>query len=199
MHRRQGLNNNDSIVIVTGLPRSGTSMMMRMLDVAGLDVLTDRIRSPDEDNPRGYYEFELVKDLPENTRWLSGARGKAVKMASALLPHLPSSYNYLVIFMERDLGEVLASQTRMLERLERPNPTPAAKMRKLYESHLAEVRAWLQNQSNMDTVFINYNRILRDPHSVIPPLKSLLGEDLDFGAMCKIVEPGLYRQRAAEG
>ncbi|MCA1601952.1 MAG: sulfotransferase [Acidobacteria bacterium] len=108
----------ESIIIVSGLPRSGTSMMMRMLEAGGINVLTDGIRKADEDNPEGYYEVELVKTLKQQSDklWLGDARGKAVKVISALLDTLPQSYRYKVIFMNRNLAEVIASQNKMRAR-----------------------------------------------------------------------------------
>src|SRR5262249_30630691 len=102
------------IIIVSGLPRSGTSLMMQMLDGGGVPVLTDNIRAADTDNPRGYYEFEPVKATKRDATWLPAARGKAVKMVSQLLYHLPPGETYRVLFLERDLEEVLASQEKML-------------------------------------------------------------------------------------
>src|SRR5687767_1046860 len=106
----------DTITVVSGLPRSGTSMMMRMLEAGGIPVLIDNVRQPDEDNPAGYYEFEQVKQVRDNTQWLPSARGKTVKMVYRLLYDLPSQFDYRVIFMRRNLDEVLASQQKMLER-----------------------------------------------------------------------------------
>src|SRR5947208_15012411 len=105
-----------SITIVTGLPRSGTSVMMQMLSAGGLPPLTDGLRQPDEDNPRGYFEFEPVKQIRRDTAWLQLAVGKAVKMVHLLLPELPLDQNhrYRVIMMRRDLSDVLASQNKML-------------------------------------------------------------------------------------
>lgn len=103
----------DLITIVSGLPRSGTSMMMSMLEAGGMDVLTDGIRGADEDNPRGYYEFERVKQIEHDKGWLSDARGKAVKMVAALLKYLPPEYQYQVVFVRRNMDEVLASQRRI--------------------------------------------------------------------------------------
>src|SRR5436309_9885827 len=104
---------DSEIIIVSGLPRSGTSLMMQMLDNGGMEVVTDNIRTPDTDNPRGYYEFEQVKKIKHDTAWLPSTRGRAFKMVSQLLYDLPPSEQYAVIFMERDLDEVLASQEKM--------------------------------------------------------------------------------------
>src|SRR5215813_2579369 len=103
------------IIVVSGLPRSGTSMMMKMLAAGGLPVLVDAIRAADDDNPNGYFEFEPVKQLADGqNEWLTEAGGKVVKIISALLEYLPKSYHYKIIFMERELKEILASQQKML-------------------------------------------------------------------------------------
>src|SRR5262245_40494991 len=109
----------DEIIIVSGLPRSGTSLMMQLLDAGGVEVVTDGVRAADPDNPRGYYEFEKVKQVKRDASWLPGVRGKAVKMVSQLLLDLPPTERYRVVFMERDLAETIDSQERMLQRLGR--------------------------------------------------------------------------------
>src|SRR5438270_5105425 len=126
---------NSEIIIVSGLPRSGTSLMMQMLDQGGVEVLTDNIRTADTDNPRGYYEFEKVKKIKQDASWLPQTRGKAFKMVSQLLYDLPASEQYLIIFMERDLDEMLLSQEKMLERLNRP-AAPREQIRQSYTLHL---------------------------------------------------------------
>jgi hypothetical protein len=110
---------NSPIIVVSGLPRSGTSVMMQMLDNGGIPVVTDNIRTADTDNPRGYYEYEQVKKIREDAAWVPATRGKAFKMVSQLLYDLPAQEQYHVIFMERDLDEMLASQEKMLQRLGR--------------------------------------------------------------------------------
>ena len=112
---------DSEIIIVSGLPRCGTSLMMQMLVQGGFEAVTDHIRTADTDNPRGYYELEKVKKIKEDASWLPETRGKVVKMVSQLLFDLPASERYRVIFMQRDLDEMLASQEKMLERLNRPS------------------------------------------------------------------------------
>src|SRR5687768_1736541 len=106
----------DVITVVSGLPRSGTSMMMKMLEAGGLEPVVDHVRKPDEDNPKGYYEFERVKALENDREWLPEAKGKFVKVISMLLRHLPADHRFKVIFMQRNMPEVLASQKKMLVR-----------------------------------------------------------------------------------
>src|SRR6185369_5935200 len=106
----------EPVIIVSGLPRSGTSMMMSMLVAGGIKAMTDSIRTADEDNPKGYFELEKVKELEKDHLWLSDAAGKAIKIISALLKHLPREYPYKTIFMRREMKEILASQRQMLIR-----------------------------------------------------------------------------------
>ena len=133
-------------IIVSGLPRSGTSMMMKMLEAGGIPALTDAIRAADGDNPKGYYEFERVKQMDKgDTAWMTSAQGKAVKVISALLQHLPADYEYRVIFVRRNLNEVLASQRKMLiNRDEDKNTVDDEEMERLFTMHLEQVSTWLE-------------------------------------------------------
>src|SRR5882762_11870166 len=150
--------NNETITIVSGLPRSGTSMMMKMLAAGGFEPLTDSIRAADEDNPKGYFEFERVKQIENDKAWLEDARGRVVKLISALLKHLPPSYNYKLVFMRRAMPEILASQRQMLIRRGEPADTiPDDKMAAMFEKHLAQVELWLAGQTNINVLYISYN------------------------------------------
>jgi hypothetical protein len=191
---------DDEIVIVSGLPRSGTSMMMKMLAAGGLDILSDGVREANEDNPGGFYEFERAKKLKEGDyAWLPEAQGKTVKVISALLPHLPENYNYKVIFMRRSLPEILASQRKMLlNRGEDPDEIPDDKMAPLFEKHLAETLAWLDKQPNVQYVQVDYNRLLQSPEPSFQQLRELLGERVDLEPMSGVIDPSLYRQRSGK-
>jgi len=189
-----------SIVVVSGLPRSGTSMMMRMLEAGGVPVLTDRLRTADEDNPEGYYEYERVKQIEEDQGWLTQAKGHAVKMVSALLEHLPPDYRYKVVFMRRDMGEILASQRKMLERLgESRGEVGDATMARLFQQHLAKVTEWLDTQPNVRALYVSYNDVLADPVGQAERLSHFFDGQLDVAAMVKVVDPELYRNRVADG
>jgi len=134
------------ITIVSGLPRSGTSMMMRMLEAGGMEIVMD---GPDEDNPRGYYEFEQVKKIKEDSSWLEDCKGKAVKMVSMLLYHLPEKYHYKIIFMQRDMQEMLTSQALMLKRLGKEDEGISDEViAEKYEKHLKKIDIWLKIQPN---------------------------------------------------
>ena len=187
------------VVIVSGLPRSGTSMMMKMLEAGGIPPLTDRQRTADEDNPKGYYEFERVKQLKDSdVAWLPEARGKAVKVISALLEHLPAEYNYRVLFMRRALPEILASQRQMLiRRGEDPDKTSDEEMAILYEKHLRKVEAWLEGQPNFEVLYLDYNRLLERPGPDIARINAFLGDVLDTEKVNSVIDPDLYRQRQA--
>jgi len=183
------------VCIVSGLPRSGTSMMMRMVEAGGLPVLTDNQRAPDDDNPRGYFELEAVKSTDRDPSWIDNAYGKAVKVVSALLVHLPRGPHYRVLFMRRNLEEVIASQQRMLERRGQPNTEPEQQTKELLVTHLAEVESVLRDRSDMDLLFASYNRVVQDPRRTAERVRGFLGCDLDSSAMAEVVETSLYRQR----
>lgn len=188
--------NPQSITIVSGLPRSGTSMMMKMLEAGGMEVLTDQIRAPDEDNPRGYYEFEPVKQIEQDQSWLPDARGKAVKMVAALLKHLPAEYSYKVILMQRHMPEVLASQKQMLRRRGEPTDTVSdEQMAELFSRHIERVKAWLAQQPNIEVLHVHYSDVLADPRRQAERVNHFLGGELDVDRMAAVVDPALYRQR----
>lgn len=184
------------IAVVSGLPRSGTSMMMKMLEAGGLGVLTDYIREADSDNPRGYYEFERVKQLEHDREWLKDAEGKAVKIISQLLRHLPPDYFYKVVFMRREMDEILASQRRMLVRRgEATDTIPDDRLAALFRQHVERVEDWLDGQPNFDVIYVSYNRILEEPHEQARRVAEFFSGALDVEAMTSVVDPELYRQR----
>lgn len=186
------------IILVSGLPRSGTSMMMKILQAGGIPILTDNLRQADEDNPKGYFELEQVKKLRDgDTAWVENAKGKAVKTISALLEYLPSEYSYKVLFMKRDMNEILASQKEMLLRRGEPGDRVSdEKMAELFNKHLDKVEHWIANKINFKVCYINYNDALTDPLPIIDDVVSFLNMKLDRGAMEQVIDPKLYRQRA---
>lgn len=188
--------NNETITIVSGLPRSGTSMMMKMLEAGGLAPLTDNLRAADEDNPRGYFEFERVKQIENDKAWLEDARGRVVKLISALLKHLPPSYNYKVIFMRRAMPEILASQRQMLIRRGEPaDAVPDDKMAAMFEKHVAQVETWLAAQPNIKTIYVSYNDVIDDPRTHALRINDFLGGSFDVEAMTAVADRTLYRQK----
>jgi hypothetical protein len=187
----------DNIVIVSGLPRSGTSMMMKMLEAGGITVLTDKIRVADHNNPNGYYEFERVKQLKDGDfAWLEEAKGKVVKIITALITYLPDDYHYKLIFMQRDLLEILASQRKMLGRLGKPEDKVDDKqMAKIYQEHLRNVETWLEGKPNIEMITISYNQMFENPADLIQEINHFLGDDLDVQAMSSVINKDLYRER----
>ena len=185
------------VIVVSGLPRSGTSMLMKMLEAGGLEVLTDHVRQPNEDNPKGYYEFERVKKLPDgDTAWLKDAEGKVVKVISALLMHLPSDHTYKILFMRRDMEEILASQKQMLVRRGEPaDKVDDGEMARLFEKHLREVQAWLGRQPHIAHLDVDYNAMLRDPHPQLARIRPFMDCALDLEKMAGVIDPALYRQK----
>ncbi len=185
------------ITVVSGLPRSGTSMMMKMLEAGGIPPLQDNIRTADEDNPKGYYEFERVKKLPKDTAWLPEAKGKAVKIIALLLTKLPlKGYRYKVLFMRRDIEEILASQKRMLVRRgEATDKVSDEEMITTYHRHLSEVMGFLDANPCFTVLFVNYNDLMRAPADWVPRINAFVGGKLDEEAMKAVVDPNLYRNR----
>jgi hypothetical protein len=189
---------DDVITIVSGLPRSGTSMMMKMLDHGGLPVLVDHIREADEDNPLGYYEFEPVKNIERDTDWLAGAVGKVVKMVSMLLFHLPTDHSYKVIFMERHFAEILASQKKMLERagkLDGGQPDDHL-IEQQFIKHVGLTKKWLDAQSHIDVYYVSYNSLIEEAPPVVRAINQFLGGKLDEEKMVSVISPELYRHRS---
>jgi len=186
-----------TISVVSGLPRSGTSMMMRMLAAGGMEVITDNIRKADEDNPEGYYEFEKAKKIRQDASWLDSAQGKVFKMVSMLLYDLPSDRNYKIVFMKRNMDEILASQRRMLIRQGRSGDGPDDKeMGSIFAKHLRDTEEWLGKQKNTDVLYMNYNEIVRNPVAQADILKQFFGSRLNAEAMAGVIERNLYRNRA---
>lgn len=172
-------------------------MMMKMVEAGGILPLTDELRTADDDNPKGYYEFERVKQMDKgDTAWVAEARGKAVKVISALLKHLPASERYRVIFIRRNIDEILASQRKMLiHRGEDPDRQDDAQMKVLFEKHLRQVEEWLAAQHHMRTLYVHYSDMLGDPMPQIERVNAFLGGKLDTAAMAEVVDPQLYRNR----
>ncbi len=187
---------DSEIVIVSGLPRSGTSLMMQLIHAGGVPALVDHVRAPDTDNPRGYYEFERVKKLKVDAEWLPEARGRVVKMVSQLLYDLPPSERYRVVFMERDLDEVLDSQEKMLARLGRA-AAPRAGIARAFELHLNRLHKWLAEQPNVAVLRIRYADVVAHPAAEVERVNAFLGGRLDAEAARAAVDPSLYRNKKA--
>jgi hypothetical protein len=183
-------------IIVSGLPRSGTSMMMKMLAEGGLPILTDELRRADSDNPKGYFEFEIVRQMSAgNVEWLEDARGKAVKVISALLEYLPSNYSYKIIFLERAIKEVLASQRKMLTNRNEASTVADVELETTIRKHLAAVRPWLVRQPNMEVLYVNYNALMMKPEPLCEQIIEFIGTPLNQTRMLAVPDRQLYRNR----
>lgn len=184
------------ITVVSGLPRSGTSMMAMMLEAGGMTVLTDHIRTADNDNPKGYYEFERVKKIPKgDIEWMEDAKGKTVKVISALLQHLPAKYEYKVIFMHRKIEEIVKSQNKMLMNLGKPINTDDVLIAELLLKHSESSRKWLDKQSNITVLDIDYNQLIVNPTPLISDINKLLDFALSIEKMKQAIDLKLYRNR----
>ncbi len=186
-----------ALIVVSGLPRSGTSMMMKMLEAGGLEIVTDGERTADEDNPKGYYELERIKELDKggDKSWLGVYRGKVVKVISFLLRELPDDFSYKVIFMRREMTEVLASQKKMEDRRGEDSQTEDEKMADLYKNHLWRVNYQLKNSKNFDFIEVPYGEVLEQPGPWARRVAEFIGGDLDVEKMAAVADPKLYRNR----
>jgi len=183
--------------VVSGLPRSGTSLAMQMIHAGGIPALTDGQRTSDDSNPRGYFELERVKQLKQDKSWLDEAAGKVVKVIHLLLAELPDDRPYRVVFMQRDLREVVQSQATMLARSGRAGGQLAPeRLIAVYEQQLKTVEQWLAARPNFSVLRVPYAQLVSDPASVVPTLNTFLGGSLDEARMRAAVDPGLHRNRA---
>ena len=188
----------EPIVIVSGLPRSGTSMMMKMLEAGGLSVLTDSIRQADIDNPKGYYEYERVKNLEKETdkSYVREARGKVLKVISFLLKDLPEDNFYRVVFMRRHLDEVISSQNKMLDRRGEDAIEDRETMAEAYRNHLAAVKILVRKRPNLEMLEFRYDEAVKNPKEAARSVNAFLGGALDERDMAAVIDGELYRNRA---
>lgn len=184
------------ITIVSGLPRSGTSMMMQMLEKGGIPALTDEFRKADDDNPLGYYEFEAVKRLDKDTSWLPQAYNKVVKIIYAFLYFLPRDHKYKVIFMKRNLDDVVASQKVMLRNRQEKDRMGDEQLIHLFQEHLQRLDVWIRHQENFNIQYLEYDDVIADPAGTALNISRFLGRPLDLNAMIQAVEPSLHRNRS---
>jgi hypothetical protein len=187
----------EPIVVVSGLPRSGTSMMMKMLEAGGVPVMTDAIRTADVDNPKGYYEYERVKELEKETdkSYIRDGRGKALKVISFLLKELPDDNFYRIVFMRRDLNEVISSQNKMLDRRGETSINDNEMMAEAYRNHLAAVRILVRKKPNFEILEVRYDAAVKQPKDAARAVNAFLGGTLDEAAMVAAVDAELYRNR----
>ena len=194
---RNPKNENKKIIIVSGLPRSGTSMMMKMLTEGGIPAVMDSLRQADEDNPNGYFEIESSKSLKDgDKKWLYEAQGKVVKVISYLLEFLPDDLSYDVIFMEREISEVLASQRKMLQRRNETSTLTDAEMEAQFREHIRAVKYWTARKSNMRILFVKYSQMVETPETLCRSIVDFLVIPLDLKAMQSVPSQSLYRNRS---
>jgi len=187
------------ITIVSGVPRSGTSMMMKVLEAGGMGILADNVRGADSDNPNGYYEYEPVKRTRSDHRWTLNAEGRAVKVVHLLLHHLPRDKQYRVIFIHRDLQEVVASQQKMLRNLKKQGASLSDEELALaLGTQVEKTLTWVRRQGNMQLLEVHYSKMIADPLSEIARVAELISAPLDLHAMTCVVDSSLYRQRHME-
>jgi len=195
--RQNSKKTNEKIIIVSGLPRSGTSMMMKMLAEGGLPTVVDALRQADEDNPNGYFEIEASKSLKDGEKkWLYAAQGKVVKVISYLLEFLPDDLSYDVIFMEREISEVLASQRKMLQRRNEISTLTDAEMETQFREHLRAVKYWAARKPNMRILFVKYSQMVEAPEILCKSIVDFLEIPLDLKAMQSVPNQSLYRNRS---
>jgi len=194
-----GGNKGDPIVVVSGLPRSGTSMMMRMLEAGGLEVMSDGERVADVDNPKGYFELERIKDLEKETdkSYVRNGRGKVLKVISFLIKDLPDDNDYRVIFLRRELSEVLASQNKMIDRLGTEDTTAQDEaMKEAYRNDIVRTRLMCKKRPNFEYIEVHYKVTVEDPAETAKTVNAFLDGRLDEAAMRAAVDKSLYRNRA---
>ena len=185
------------VIVVSGLPRSGTSMMMKILAEGGLPIVTDKEREADEDNPNGYFEIELSKKLKDGEiNWIYEAQSMVVKVISYLLEFMPDDLNYDVIFMEREISEILASQKKMLQRRNEISAISDEEMETQFRDHLKAVKYWIARKPNMRVKFVKYDEMVNEPGALCPELAEFLEKPLDVSAMSAVPNQSLYRNRS---
>lgn len=180
------------IVIVSGLPRSGTSMMMQMIDAGGVDIVSDGNRKADESNPKGYYEDDRIKKLKQDNSWVGEAEGKGMKVIAQLLRSLPKEYNYKVIFMRRDMSEILRSQQVMLGK--NPNDFPMA-IANSFQKELEFIKSWEKTEAGVSIEYVNYRETIDNPMKTAEQVNTFLGGELDIEKMAQAIDPTLYRNK----
>ncbi len=185
------------VTVVSGAPRSGTSLMMQMLGAGGMELVTDGARRADRDNPRGYFELEAARRLPEEAQWLEGVVGRAVKVVHVLVPRLPARHCYRILLMRRDWREVLASQRAMLARHSGvPEGPPDERLVEIFDAQLAEVERWAASRPEAELLRVDYNALVASPLPVALEVSAFLEGRLDAEDMATAVLPSLYRQRS---
>jgi len=182
----------DQIVIVSGLPRSGTSLMMQMLDKGGVKILTDENRKADTSNPKGYFEYDPVMSIHKDNLWLDKAKDKSVKVVAPLLKFLDPKYRYKVIFMNRDLTEIVKSQQKMIGKDPETLPT---RLLNAYKKHLNQVEIWKDREPGVELIYLNYKDVLNNTEESLEKVVSFIGVEMNKDQMASCVDKSLYRNK----
>jgi hypothetical protein len=190
--------NNSQIIIVSGLPRSGTSLMMQILHSGGIPILCDNEVLPDESNPRGYFEYSPVKNSFKDISWIPQAHGKAVKVITQLIPCIKTDVKIKIIFMERELKEVIQSQHKMI--LQKNNKTSQSnlfdqKLIDTYTAQISKVEDWIQEKSQIEYIKIKYNQLINNPKYSIEQINTFLSIELNMNKIIEVIDPNLYRNK----
>lgn len=183
------------ITIVSGLPRSGTSLMMQMLQAGGMTLIMDEKRSADTHNPKGYFEYERVKSLDADNTWLNISHGKCIKILFHLLKFMPHQFTYKIIFMQRDLDEVIESQDKILKEQYAIGLDKDKSIKKIFENELSAIEKWLINQKNVSLLNIQYKDIIENALQEVIRIETFLDIPLNKYQMIKMVDPSLYRNK----
>lgn len=184
---------DNQIVVVSGLPRSGTSLMMQMLQSGGIEVLTDSNRKADVSNPKGYLEYKPVMALHKDNSWLNIAQNKSIKIVAPLLKFLDPKYRYKVIFMTRDLSEVVKSQQKMIGK---DIDTLPVKLFEAYKRQLQQVETWKEKEPSVEFIYIDYKDAIYNTERTVKKVASFVGKQLNTEAMQSCVDKNLHRNKA---
>ena len=184
------------IIVVTGLPRAGTSLIMQILQSMGIELFTDNKRSPDKSNPKGYFEHELVKSIEKDSSWIKNVKGKAIKIVSPLLLYLPINYSYKIIFMNRDLDEIVQSQENMLlmKGVKKSQIEPEW-LKQIFAKDLKHARTWIQELPNSESLGLSHSILLKNPELELEKIKKFLNINVDLKNAINVIDKKLYRAR----
>ncbi|MGA0901105.1 MAG: alkaline phosphatase family protein [Luteolibacter sp.] len=183
-------------ILVSGLPRSGTSLMMQILEAAGIPIMTDGKRQADEDNPVSYCEWEELKTLPKNPHLLDKAKGRAIKVVTALLPALPRKHRYKILYMVRPVEQIIDSQWAMLARHGKSPRAEKDHLIATQDQYSRKVRELLSSSEQVELLEVDYPKLIADPASVLEEIAGFLGVAFQLTSdVIDCVKPQLYRQR----
>jgi hypothetical protein len=188
--------NENEIIVVSGLPRSGTSLMMQILQSLNVELFTDQKRTADSSNPKGYFEHELVKTLEHDASWLYEAKGKALKIVSPLLIYLPLNINFKIIFMIRNYDEIIQSQKKMLNEDEKEDSlTKSEMLKKIFDKDIKQAKNWIKKNPDCEALYISYKKLIEHPDSEIKKIAEFLEIHTELKNAISVVDKNLYRTK----